>query len=142
MPSSRYLPTPFPRYLQNVRERSRWPTVVDFARQVGHSPGGIKKYERGDRLPSKEDLDAIIRFSNLTAEEGRKLEELWNQAKAEQVGVVVEKPSVVDPDELAVRVHAEVLYVLKQEGIRTSEKTARVLASRIRMITKAVSEKS
>jgi len=128
-------------YLQSLREQSRWPTVVDFARQIGHSPSGYKKYETGVRLPSKDAMSAILRYAGITGEPEQKLEDLWNRAKAEQAGVLIEKPTVVDSEELANRVHAEVLYVLKQEGIRPNDKTSKVLAARIRMITKAVSEK-
>ena len=132
---------PFHKFLESVRSTSTWPTIADFARQVGLSHSGFKKYERGDRLPSKEALEKIIHRGMLGEPTAQMLYKLWNQTRAEQVGVVVEEPVGTNSDTFAARVHSEVLYVLKQEGIQIKHKTTQVLAARIRMITSAVSEK-
>jgi transcriptional regulator with XRE-family HTH domain len=134
---------PFHKFLEAVRVGSNWPTVGDFARQVGLSHSGYKKYERGVRIPSKEALDCIVRQAMLGEQKNQELQRLWNKARAEQVGVVVEGPAEANSEEFANRVYAEVLYVLKQAGIlhTVSVKTREVLSARIHMIASAVSEK-
>jgi transcriptional regulator with XRE-family HTH domain len=125
--------------LRQVRQASHWPEIADFASRVGLSFGGYRKYESGERLPSQEALDVIIRHGLVDADMAHQLTEAWNQAKADQVGVVArvgEKKSV-DHAKLADHIRNEVVYVLKQDGIYPQERTKQVLLNRILILLRS-----
>ena len=124
--------------LKAVRQKSLWPTTESFAFQVGLSPGGYRKLEEGTRLPSSETLTNIMERARFTPEERTELWRLWNQAKGDEVGVVVADPKPpIDRARMASRLLSEVVYVLRQEGINLNEKTERVLFNRIQMLLSA-----
>ena len=138
----------FHELLESVRKASRWPELPDFANQVGASLGGYKKYENGTRIPSPEMLEKVIERGQVPEEHAVKLRELRDEAKAAQVGMslgagakkMLSQQFNADPDKLTDRLVSEALYVLKQDGVKTTEKNRRVLKKRFAMILKAALE--
>lgn len=132
----------FHRTLRRLRQASQWPEIPSFAYRVGLSHGGYNKYEVGERLPSSEALDQIIRYGMFREDEVKKLRAEWVDAKAQQAGI--ELPSrtkkAADLDGLTSHLHSEVLYILKTAGIVLDEKTKRVLLARMTMLLKATLE--
>ena len=128
--------------LLNLRKTSQWPEAPDFANRVGLSAGGYRKYEIGERLPSSEALERIIRYGMFPEEGAKKLRAEWTHAKAQQAGIgpLMGARKEVDIDKLAVQLHNEVLFILKSERLAPDEQTRRVLLSRMTMLLKAALE--
>lgn len=132
--------------LETVRKMSRWPELPDFAHQVEISLGGYKKYENGTRIPSPKMLERIIERGQVVPSHANKLRELRDDAKVSQVGMSLEARKIAgqsfnaDPDKLTERLVSEAIYVLKQSGVKPTEKTQRVLKKRFAMILKAALE--
>jgi transcriptional regulator with XRE-family HTH domain len=131
---------PLHKRLAALREQSRWSDQDGFAAQVGLSPGGYRKIETGQRIPSLAVLEQIIERASIDQKVAMELIDLWNDAKAKQAGLVgpVCRTQAVDYDALAKRVRSEVVFVLKQAGVDVKEQTKGVLEKRITMILKSV----
>ena len=134
--------TEFRELLAAARKASRWPEVPDFVNQVGISSGGYKKYENGSRIPSTEMLEQLIDRAHISDEAATKLRETRDAEKAAQMGLSLDAKKMVaqvfnaDPEKLTERLVSEALYVLKQDGVKTTEKNKRVLKKRFSMILK------
>jgi len=128
--------------LLNLRKLSQWPEMEDFANRVGLSLGGYRKYEIGERLPSSEALDHIIRYGMFPTDGAKKLRVEWADAKAKQAGIelLTGMRKEVDLDKLAVHLHNEMLYILKAARVVLDEKTKRVLLARMTLLLKATLE--
>lgn len=123
--------------LAELRAASRWPDQEGFALQCGLSPGGYKKIETGERLPSRAVLLRICFNGGFSEAVERELMQLLNEAKAQQVGIPTCRTQAVDCDALAKRIRTELVFVLKQTGIDVNEATKGVLEKRVAMILKS-----
>lgn len=129
----------FHRHLAAFRESSRWPNQDDFARRVGVSPGGYKKYELGERIPDAGILTTICARARADKAVEEELHRLRDEAKAVQAGIQRSFSSgpPVDADKLAAKLQKEALYVLKQAGVKVTDSAAKVMRKRITMILKS-----
>jgi len=132
--------------LKATREASRWPEITDFAIQAQVSRGGYRKYESGERLPSVEMLEQIILNTQIPGKVADRLRELRDGERIDQVDLSLGQPPPpaqtvpTDAARLADRLHSEILYVLKQSGIRPDTRTKQVMKKRIAIILTATLE--
>ena len=128
--------------LMTLRKLSQWPEMQDFANHVGLNSGSYHKYEDGQRLPSSEALEQIIKYGMFPEDGAKKLRAEWADAKAKQAGIelLIGARKEVDLDKLSAHLHNEVLYILKSARIVPDEQTKRVLLSRMTMLLKATLE--
>jgi transcriptional regulator with XRE-family HTH domain len=75
--------------------QSRWPDQEDFARQVGLSLGGYRKYETGERIPSVEVLQRIVERTGVDQKVASELLSQRNDAKALQVGRIAAAEGII-----------------------------------------------
>lgn len=127
--------------LKSARINSRWPEQEDFAFHTNVSLGGIKKYERGDRLPSVSMLKQISRLAKLSEEVEDNLLRLRNVAKALQAGVDLLDKVEVDVEPLAKKLVNEAAFILRKHGHKIPSRTESVMKNRFLLILKATLEK-
>jgi transcriptional regulator with XRE-family HTH domain len=125
--------------LAKLRKTTGW-DVEEFAYQVGMSESGYHCIESGSRVPKRENLQKILdKVKPLPATEA-KLIDLWNDARAEQVGIPSPSRQTpkVDSASLSRRISTEAAFVLKQAGVVISTNTKSVIEKRVLMILNSV----
>lgn len=125
---------PFCHRLSELRENSRWPTVKEFAQKIGMSAGGYQKCESGSRIMGSRYVRCTCEVLELSNKDARKLIELRDSMKAEQLGLSRETEEGPNFEAVSSRVQREVSYVLKQAGIRVPPATEKVIQRRVAAI--------
>ena len=117
--------------LLRAREASRYPHMEDFSNAAGCSVSGYRKYERGERVPTKEMLTRILARTHVPQKTRDDLWILWNKALADRVGLSTTDTPPTDIGVLTRKIMNDVDLVLRQSGVDLRRNTKDVCARRI-----------
>lgn len=87
--------------VKQIRKRSTYRDLTSFARQAGISKEGLRKIELGDRLPSRDSLEGILRAGEVPKKQASEMLRQRDIAHAEREGLPIPSADGVDTDQLA-----------------------------------------